>query len=216
MSNATVDSPPAESSSPDPSMTRLAPTRSRARNRILVAAGFATLVAAWFSPNLLQPSIDETNGAHAGSWSALPSHHQVLTMTSLNSQTWPRVGVRSVVAVPGAEVAGAWIAAESVIADGHDDVDDADFDTGRDYLEAAIPALDFRADQLPRNVERGDTALLIVLWDIVSCDTLDSSSPPPAAVRLRTVVGTRGQADLPDIANPAFDLATLRESGTCP
>ncbi|MEO6123490.1 MAG: hypothetical protein ABIR32_07240 [Ilumatobacteraceae bacterium] len=212
MSDATLTS----ISTPDPSMDRLAPRPSRARNRLLVLVGVFILVAAAFSPNLLRPSLSPPNGNQSGSWSALPSHREVLTTASVAAQTWPRLALRSVIAVPGARVVGAWIVEESVAAALDGTVDESYYETGLEYLAAAMPGLDLEGDALPKSLDHGDTASLIILWDVDACDELVANPDVSAALEARTAVRTSRTVDLPDFAAPGFDIDLLRRSGICP
>lgn len=196
-------------------MAQLAPRPSRARNRLLLFAGAVALVAAVFSPNVLRPSVSPPNDGQFGSWGALPSHGQVMTITSLAAQTWPRVDIRSIGDVPGAQLAGAWMVDESVLADFDDTLDESNYESGLRYIEAAMSSFDAERDALPQSLGRGDTAILIVLWDIDSCDALEVVPPVPARLETRTIIRTSSTENLPDIAAPGFDVETLRQSGTC-
>lgn len=213
MIDATFES---STSTPDPSMERLAPRPSRVRNLLLVLAGIAVLLAAWFSPVVLRASLSPRDGSQAGSWSALPSHRQVLTTSLLTAQTWPRVDVRSVDDVPGAHVAGAWIVDASVSGAFDDSVDESDYESGRSYIEASMPGFDAERDALPTSLDHGHSAFLIVLWDIDSCDELEAGQTSPATADARTVLRTSRAVDLPDFAGPGFDIDALRGSGICP
>lgn len=197
-------------------MARLAPQSSRRRNVLLLVAGVAVLVAAAFSPIFLRPSVLDDNGAFGGSWTALPTNHQVITMTQLAPANWPGVDVRSVGDVPGASVAQAWLIDEATQSTFDDAIDEADFDSGVEYLTAAMPALDVAADSLPSHVDRNESAMLVVLWNIENCDPFAAATPELPRIELRTIVRTSRHQTLPDIAAPSFSLDTLRESGTCP
>lgn len=201
---------------PDPSMERLAPRPSRVRNLFLVVVGIAALLAAWFSPTVLRASLSPRDGSQAGSWSALPSHREVLTTSLLTAQTWPRVDVRSVDDVLGARVAGAWIVDASVREAFDDTLDESDYESGRSYVEASMPGFDAERDALPASLEHGHSAFLVVLWDIDSCEALETGQAAQATVGARTVLRTSRAVDLPDFAAPGFDVDTLRRSGICP
>lgn len=137
-------------------------------------------------------------------------------MTSLAAQTWPHVEVRSVDGVPGAQLTGAWIVDDSVLAGFDDTLDESSFGSGLSYLVAAMPGFDAERDALPQSLRRGDTAMLILLWDIDSCDALDTVPTAAATVEARTILRTSHTEDLPDIAAPAFDVDILRRTGSCP
>jgi len=216
MFKATLDSVSTAASVPDPSMAQLAPRSSRARNRLLLLLGTVSLVAAVFSPNVLRPSVIPHNGGYSGSWRALPSHREVMTITSITAQTWPRVEVRSIADVPGAQLVSAWMVDDTVLADLDDTLDESSYESGLSFIEAALPGFDAERDELPQSLEHGDLAILIVLWDIASCDTLDVVPKVPARVETRTIVRTSLTENLPEIAAPGFDVDTLRESGACP
>jgi len=213
MIDATLDSEPTWA--PDPSMTQLAPRPSRARNRLLIVAGAVALVAAVFSPNVLRPSVNDPNGSSSGSWRVLSSHREVMTITSMTAQTWPRVDIRSIDKVPGARLAGAWMVDESALADFDDTLDESSYESAVAYIEAAMPGFDTENDALPQSLGHGDPAFLIVLWDIDSCDALDVVPTVPARIETRTIVRTSNTEDLPDIAAPGFDVDALRRTGTC-
>jgi len=215
-----TDATPSSASTPtlvlDPSMAQLAPRPSRARNRLLVLLAVVALCGAVFSPNFLRPSVIPDNGGYSGSWSALPSHREVMTITTITAQTWPRVDVRSIADVPGAQLAGAWMVDESVLAGFDDTLDESGYESGLSYIEAAMPGFDAERDALPQSLGHGDDAILILLWVIDHCDTLDLVPKVPARVKTRTIVHTTHTESLPEIAAPGFDVDTLRELGACP
>lgn len=197
-------------------MELLAPLPSRARNRLLILAGAVALAAVVFSPNVLRPSLNPPDGSQSGSWTAMPSHREVMTTTSVTAQTWPRVDIRSIDDVSGARLAGAWIVGESVLADFDDNLDESSYESGLAYIEAAMPGFDAERDALPKSLERGDTAILIVLWDIDRCDALHVGPEASASVEARTILRTSRTDKLPDFAAPGFDVDTLRLTDICP
>ena len=207
---------------PDPTIGLLSPRPSRARNLLLMLTGVLVLAAVVVSPNLLRPSVVPGIGGYGGSWMALGSRDQALTITGIETQGWTDVEVHSLVDVPGAALAGAWIIDEVSYAKFDNGLDDATFTTVAAYLEAAIPGFDSTGDALPHHLERKQTAYLVALWDILDCDELDTATSPPfflaapAKVELRTLVGTSRTETLPEIASPGFNVATLREAGACP
>lgn len=213
--SATESSSMSDTPAADPTLTALAPTSTRPRNRLLVLTICTVLVAAMFSPTLLRPSVVPANGGSFGSWHALPSHRQVVTITQVTGQNWPSVELRSVLDVPGAEVENAWMVDDSVLVDFDDSVDESAFDSGDAYLRGAMPEFDPAADALPRRIGRDQSGILIVLWNVTGCDALDTVEPAPAMIALRTVVRTGHREELPAIAAPGFDVATLREVGAC-
>ena len=79
-----------------------------------------------------------------------------------------------------------------------------------------MPGLDVEGDALPKSLDHGDSAFLIVLWDIDACAELLADPEATAAVEARTAVGTSRIVSLPDFAAPGFDIDTLRRSGICP
>jgi len=107
MTATEVTSPAPDS---DPTLSTLIPRRSIRRNLLLASAAMLLLVAVWTSPPLLRPSV--VSDSSGGSSTALTRQHQVLTMTQLSPDGWPRVRLQSVNDLPGARVAGAWVLAD--------------------------------------------------------------------------------------------------------
>jgi len=157
-----------------------------------------------FSPNVLRPSVIPDNGGYSGMWSALPSQREVMTITSVTAQTWPRVDVRSISGVPGAQLVGAWMVDESVLADFDETLDESSYESGLLYIEAAMPGFDAERDALPQSLGHGDLASLIMLWNIDSCDALDVVPKVPTRVESRTIVRTSHTENLPEIAAPGI------------
>jgi hypothetical protein len=215
MIDATRGSEQSATTAPDPSMAQLAPSPSPARNRLLISAVVVALVAAVFSPNILRPSVSGPNSDSTGSWSALPSHRQVMTTASVAARTWPRVDIYSIDDVPGAQLVRAWVVDESVLAGFDDTLDESSYESGLSFITAAMPEFDAERDALPQSVGWGDSTFLILLWDIDSCDVLDVVPAASARVESRTTFRTSSKENLPAYAAPGFDVELLRRTGAC-
>jgi hypothetical protein len=63
-------------------------------------------------------------------------------------------------------------------------------------------------------IREGDDAVVVVRWQVTDCGALDRRVQPVAHVR--GTLGTTTTQRLPAMAGPAFDVETLRSSGTCP
>lgn len=197
----------------DPSLEALVPRRSRFRNLALGAAGVAVLVGAFMSPAMLRPSVVSESDV-SGSWSALAPHPWILAVVELQADAWPKVDVQSVADLPGARVAGAWVLADG-LATFDDQLDPGAFASGEDFLEAALaPGSLPVADALPRSLDLGETASLVILWEITDCSQLGAGVE--AQVELKTVLGTTNHQGLGSLSAPGFDVQTLTESGICP
>jgi hypothetical protein len=201
---------PISTTESDPTLLTLVPPPSRLRSILLVAAGALTLSATWASPRLLQPLIDR--GGANGTWLALGDQHQVLVALSLDPDVWPHATLSSIDNVAGAEVSGAWLLP------GTPDVfpthlNTAAYATGGDYLRAQLPKQDWSSIQLPQTFT-SDSARLIILWTITDCSQLKTTERVQA--NIKTALTTSIHRVLTDIAMPGFDLAALRDSGTCP
>lgn len=205
----------AETTTQDPSMLQLVPRPSRTRNLILIAAVVVALVAAGFSPNILRPSVSQPDGSSGGMSSVLASHRQVMTASTMTTQTWPRVDVQSVDDVPGASAAGAWILEESDLASFDPPLDESNYESGLSFLTAAIPGFDADVDALPQPLGRGERSILMVLWNIENCADLEAGLGAFARVDLGTIIGTSATESLPDFAAPGFDVEFLRRTGAC-
>lgn len=196
-------------------MLQLAPTPSRGRNLLLIAAVVVALVAAVFSPNILRPSVSRPGGSSGGMSSVLASHRQLMTASTMTAQTWPRVDVQSIGDVPGASAAGAWVVKESDLAGFDPPLDESNYESSLSYLTAAMPGFNAELDALPQPLGRGERAILVVLWDIDDCDDLDVNPRATARVGLGTIIGTSATENLPDFAAPGFDVELLRSTGVC-
>jgi hypothetical protein len=135
-----------------------------------------------------------------------------MTITSVTAQTWPHVDIRSIDDVPGAPLVRAWMVNELVLAGFDDTLDESEYESGMSYVKAALPGLDIERDALPQSLRRGDSATLIVLWDIDNCDALPQEG---AQLKSRTFLGTSSTEIIPDIGAPGFDVEVLRRTGIC-
>ena len=209
MTATEVTSPAPDS---DPTLSTLIPRRSIRRNLLLASAAMLLLVAVWTSPPLLRPSV--VSDSSGGSSTALTRQHQVLTMTQLSPDGWPRVRLQSVNDLPGARVAGAWVLADPLV-QSQVATDPATYTTGLDYLRASFPHANFgAASQLPQRLDRGESAQLSILWDIADCSRLNQGQRPQ--IELTSILGTNTREQLPDWAGPWFALNAQSENGACP
>jgi hypothetical protein len=196
----------------DPTLSTLIPRRSTRRNLLLACAATVLLVGAWTSPQVLRPSV--ISHSTSGSSTPLARRHQVLTTVELTPDGWPSVGAQSVGDLPGARVAGAWVlagrAAQSQVA-----ADPADYITGPDYLRASFPHADLgAASRLPQRLYRGESAQLVILWEITDCGRLIRGQRPQ--IELTSVLGTSTREQLPDYVGPESALNTPTDNGACP
>ena len=215
MREATQEASQAATPTADPSMAQLAPRPSRFRKRLMVLAAVGVLAAAVLSPNVLRPSVSQSNSGSSGSWIGLPSQLQVMTTTSMTAQTWPHVDIESIEDLPGVQLVGAWIIDESVLEGFDTTIDETSYKSGLSYIEAALPGFDTERNALPQALGRNESAVLVALWDIESCDNLDAISGVPARLELRTIFHTSSTETLPDIASPGFDVDAFRRTGVC-
>ena len=209
-----MDATPMTSTAPasDPTLTTLLPKRSIRRNLILGSAATLLLVGVWTSPQLLRPSV--ISNSYGGNSSALARQHQVLVMVQLNPETWPSVGVQSIADVPGARVAGAWVL-PGPLGQPQAVADPVNFTTGLDYLRASFPQASFgAASRLPQRLDRGQSAHLVILWDITDCARLIPGQQPQ--IELTSILRTTTYEPLPDVFGPEFALSTQNEKGACP
>jgi hypothetical protein len=195
----------------DPTLSSLVPQRSVGRSVALIVLALLGVIGLWASHGVLRPTVVSDSGG--ATWTALPTHDQVVTVVLLDPSGWSR-SLRAVTDVPGAQVAGAWLFPIEEI-DLDDTVEPADFADGLAYLEAAFAARDFgESSQLPQRVPRSGPSQLVVLWNITDCATLDTGPAPQA--ELRTWLGTTTRQSLDEFVRPGFDMATLTEAGICP
>jgi hypothetical protein len=197
----------------DESLLQLVPAPTRGRNLVAMAAGVVALIAAFMSPLILRPALDPDDQFAGGSWQLLDAHQQVVATTTVRGNTWPRVEISSVGDVAGAHVVGAWLIDESIFETGRDP---SDFESGVAYVEAALAGLAAASVALPQSLDRGESAVLLVLWSIDDCDALDVSPPAAARAELRTLVGSSRTENLAEIAAPGFALSVIRAAGGCP
>lgn len=149
----------------DPTVDALVP-RPRWWRPVVAALVIAlALVAAWFSPVVLRPTLMSSGG-----WTT--SHDQtdqVLTTHWVEAHGIPAVTVREVRPVPGTEVLGAWLLHAEPGADGPPvgELPDA-----RSTLEALVPPAVLNSATLPARVDNGATAWLVVAWQVTDCQSL--------------------------------------------
>lgn len=206
--DATQETSPVPES--DPTLATLIPQPSIRRNLLLASAATLLLVGVWNSTQLLRPSV--ISDGYNGSSTSLPREHQVLAAVHISPDGWPNVSVQSVGDLPGAKVAGAWVLPGPMV---QPQVvpDPANFTTGLDYLRASFPHANFgTASQLPHNLDRGESAQLVILWDITDCARLIPGQEPQ--IELTSILGTKTYERLPGLG-PEFALKTQNENGAC-
>lgn len=198
---------------PDPTLMSLVPQRSRGRSVVLLALAVVAVIGMWGSHGVLRPTV--VSDSVAGTWTALPTHDQVVTVVLLDPSGWSR-SLQSVTDVPGAEVAGAWLLPTDGDEIGLDNtLDPADYADGLAYLEAGFAARAFgEGSQLPQRVPRNGPSQLVVLWNITDCATLETGPAPQA--ELRTWLGTTTRQQFDEFLHPGSDMLTLSEAGICP
>ncbi|GAA1434459.1 hypothetical protein GCM10009616_28960 [Microlunatus lacustris] len=177
----------------------LPPRRRRAGATVAVLAVFVLLVA-WFSPQLLRPSIWSGNGGGALTTFTTPGP-QVLTTTLTDTESWTPFTLVEIEDVPGARVIDAWLvtgadarAAERGVAGTPATVED--------YLARVLRAPGDA--QLPQRLTSDGPAALLVLWAIESCAALEQGAEPVAV--LHNVVGATTTDTLPSFTAPDRDL----------
>ena len=148
----------------DPTLAALVPRGSAWRGAALVGLALAALVGSWLLPPRLQAGI----GQGQSSWGRqFTVEGQVLEVAAIQPHAWGGVEVRSVGAVPGAHVVGAW----TTNADLWGTAAVPDAATPADLL-ALLGLTD--ADRLPHVVAPRQDATLVVLWQIDDCAALRS------------------------------------------
>lgn len=186
----------------DPTVESLLPERSTGRNVALAAAGVLLLVAAWWSPAVLRPTVESVA---SGSWGVEGTDRGVLATGQVVLHDGPAAMVTAVSDVPGARVVGAWLAEWDATT-----APRAATGTAREVAEslagpdAALPAL----------LGSGDDAALVVLWEVTDCAALVEGVEPEASVR--GALGTTTTVALDALLGPAFDLTLLEDAGVCP
>ena len=200
----------------DPAIDMLVPRRSRLRNTALLVVAVALIVAVWWSPRVLRPSLAGEDGS-AGTWSAVHGHDQVLVVARVVADGWNGVDVRRVVPVPGAGVAGAWVLDKSEFdVDVTETGEPSSFPSGIAFATARHPSIG--ADTaLPQHIPDGTTAALAILWDIDDCTVLPRLDQIDGVdVELRTVIGISVSTTIDAFASPGHFYDTLAELGMCP
>ena len=200
MTTATITTGQVPPQRPDPELEALVPRSGRGRTAALIAAIALAVAAAWVSPDVLRGDLPTTG---SGAWSTASPHH-VVAITELSA---PALGARYVYGVrdlPGARVAGAWIAPGSPA------LDTAAWDS--DDPVAEIEEGSIGAERLPAQLPAGTTSSLVVVWEVTDCDALDDS---PAVAQVRALFGTQ-DVRLNDWTGPGSSLTLLRDEGICP
>jgi len=187
MSSATTEPPVG-----DPTLAALVPAPTRTRNALLTTAAAVVLVAAWFSPQLLRPTLDGTTDGvvdvGSGGTTAVPGTHRLATAVVLDPRAVGPLTVVAVDDVPGARVVGAWV-------HGGDLTDASALLT---WADAPSGSPEGRAGALPAAVGEGDQ--LEVLWQVDDCAAFDAAAT--VTVHLRSVLGMTTTNELTHDWNP--------------
>lgn len=188
----------------DPTLTALVPRPAPARTAAFVALAVAALVAAWFAPAVLRPTL---GGDYAnGTWYV--SQGLVVGTLDVDPQAWPSAELVAVEDVPGARVVDAWIVPRS----DHEVPEAGGGADAVDELAAVHGAAALEAGRVPVRLD-GDVARLVVVWDVEDCALLTDAVRPE--VVLRTSLGTTVHEPVAEVAGPAMDLPTLHDAGVC-
>ena len=172
----------------------LVPRSGRWRAVALGVLAAVALVAAWFSPHALRPSLDDGAGSAATS-QVFPG--QVLVVSESSVRAWPEARLEGVDDIPGARVAAAWLVdAEQGSAMLASDAEDPFAVLEATYPEADLPA----GGNLPATFRTGDAVRLAILWDVDDCAALDEDAE--AFATIRTALGTSVRTPLPWTARP--------------
>lgn len=185
----------------DDALEALLPPRRRT-GAVVPAVAVLVLVLAWFSPQLLRPSVwDGSGGGRSTTFG--PAGSQLLTTTVTSTDSWLPFTVERVGDVPGARVVGAWL------------VTGPDAVTAERGVEGSLVSADGyvaqvvsspSGAQLPRRMAAGGPAALLVLWEVEDCDALQPEVE--AVVTLRNVLGVTVVDTLPSFSAPSSDLVT--------
>lgn len=168
------------------------------------------LLVAWFSPQLLRPSIWDGNGGGTAT-SFAGAEPQVLTTTVMDTESWLPFTVVGVGDVPGARVLGAWLVTGPDARTAERGVAGSPA-SAEDHLAEVLAS---PADaQLPRRVTSGGPTALLVLWAVDDCGALQADAEP--VVTLRNVVGAGLTDRLPDFSAPRPDLVAVEAPDTGP
>lgn len=189
-----------EGPAPDPTVGTLLPARSTGRNAALAAAAVLALVGAWWSPQLLRPTIAPWSG---GTWGVAPADGTVVATSEVWRTESPGITLVRVRDMPGARVLGAWLTAG---------LDEAGGPGPTEKVGEFIANLG--AEPLPGGLAGGTGATLVVAWEITDCTLLREDVGP--TLELRSAVGAPGTVQLDPMLGPAYDLTLLEEQGICP
>lgn len=215
---AAPDPPAGAGAGADPTLAALVPAATRRRNVALVTAAVLALGAAWFSPRVLGPALDD--GGWGGSADVGTADRTVAVTLTSTPLVWPWATVTAVDDAPGATVLGAWLMpaddARRALEDGGAPAAEPGPRTGRQALGGAYPVDRLEATALPQRLRTGEEATLAILWRIDDCGALDPAHEP--VVRVRTVLGTPATTTIDATFGPAGDMTAdlPRDAGVCP
>lgn len=186
---------------------------------MVVLVAITLLVAVWWSPNVLRPSLGPAGvsgwfgSSVASAGTPLPA---VLAESPMVADGWGSVELLEVEidAVSGTRVAGAWVAPHAEDADTNMlAIQPEQFTSSLDFARRASGAavLD-ETTALPHRVDVGESFRLVVLWEVTDCAALDRAFVNQVFVRLETIPGLERSVPI-GILTPDHD--TLVGLGGC-
>lgn len=181
---------------PDDTLEGLLPPRRSRTGAAVAVLAVLVLLGAWFSPQLLRPSIWSGSGGGALTTFTTPGP-QVLTTTVTDTESWLPFTVQEVRDVPGARVVDAWLVTGAEARTAERGVVGTP-STVQDYLAEVLQAPEDA--HLPRRVPSGAPVALLVLWEIEDCGALEQNAEPVAT--LRNAIGATSNNTLPSFAAP--------------
>ncbi len=182
----------------DPTVETLLPARSTGRNVALLVAGVAVLAGAWWSSDVLRPSLVEDSSAGV----AGPSGDLFVTVSEVRAQGWPWVEVVDVPGVPGATPAEVHLA-PGLLTDGGD----------LEQVTRLGPG--DRGTGTHGRLAHGQVGTMTILWEVTDCQALASSFGAGTTVITRSGLGFGNEETLPVWASPDWLAGEESESGVC-
>lgn len=183
----------------DPTVESLLPARSTRRNVALVAAGIAVLAAAWWSADVLRPSLvagDTLSGV------AFSDRDTFVTVVQVHGRGWPWVEVVDVPGIPGATPVEVHLApgslADPIVASEVVRLGPGDAGTG-----------------MHGRLGPGQSGTMTILWEITDCGALTREPFKSTSVIVRSGLGLQTEETLPSWAAPADHVEILTEDGFC-
>lgn len=182
----------------DPTLQALVPRGSWLRSGSLVVTALLLLVSAWFLPGLLQPRLLGATGG--GASVVVGPGKRVVATALLQPHGLGGVRVTAIDPVPGAHVVDAWVV------DGWRDPWTGT--TTTPTADATLAALGAGpAAQVPLTVPSGESATLVMLWQVDDCAALTADGPvvhvaSPWATRTERLPWSPVGTSSPPDANP--------------